>query len=184
MPCAIWATELGRRAREHHLAVGGAAERLQELDRVDVLVDEPVGAHEQRARDRRGVGVGAAPEDRVAREALAERPDQPEGVVLAAEPQPDQHDDAVAPDTADDLQALVGGAGLGEHLHVGAIVDQQRRPARTTGSGSTTTTPSAATLFSGLVRGCATLIHPVVPDRRRVMPPLSAGSRRGLSEPL
>ena len=74
------------------------------------------------------VGSALAPHPRIAwlREPFPHRADQPEGVLLAAEAESDQDHDARAPDPADDLDRLGGGAGLGQHLHVGTVVDQQR----------------------------------------------------------
>ena len=45
--------------------------------------------------------------------------------MFAGEPQPDQDDHLAATDPLDRLETLLGGARLGDDLHVGPVVDQQ-----------------------------------------------------------
>ena len=56
---------------QHHLVVRSLAQRLQEFDGVDVLVNESVGTDEECAADRGGVGVGAHTQHGVRGESLS-----------------------------------------------------------------------------------------------------------------
>ena len=135
-----------RRPAEHHLVVGRSPQRLQELDRVDVLVHEPVGADEQRAGDVGGIGVRAAARGSRARGTARERrgsasrrrasppspaPPAPRRGCVAGVGSPR------APPSASPASASTSMSGRSSI--------SRDSPARTTGSGSTTTTPRRRT---------------------------------------
>ena len=82
------------RTLQDHLTVGDLQDRAEEIDRIDVLVDVSIRAHEECAADHRRISVGSHREHGMGREPFPDRPDQPRGVVLSFQPESHQYDDA------------------------------------------------------------------------------------------